>query len=308
MTPRPCLSYCLACALLQGCVTSAPLPPAPPPAAQAAALSPEATADAYYQLARTHHEQGNLELALIGYRYAVTRNPAHVQARSAAAAIHAQQGRLDQARGLLLEVVGAHPTLAQAHSNLGYIEYLRGDHKAAANSMRKALVLDPANAHARNNLRLVDAALPPAPTATAASVPVVASAIELVQVVPNVYELRAAVQAGKAATPVRTGQPRLVVANGEGTPGLARRVGALLRRHGHPVAGLANDKPFGQRGTRIEYRPGHEALAAVLGKLIEGPVRLTPSPALAGADLRVVLGANAALALRARAAARLAAR
>ncbi len=324
------LRVCVASALLlQACAT--------PPAADPLKIHPNLqvrhssneTAEAYYQLGRTHQAQGNLDTALTGYTYAIARDPRHAEARNAAAAIHAQQGRLAQARAMMLAVIVDYPAASQAYNNLGYIDHLRGDHAGAAQYIRRALELDPHNARALNNLRLVEAALahagPAAPGApvpalpAAAPPPAPASAtaarMALVQVVPNVYELRLT---PKAAPPLMVGASvlaslplplaiaalppaaapamapvRLDVANGDGTPGLARRIGALFGQHGFPVARLSNERPFGQRDTRIEYRPGYAQPAEALRKLIAGPVVLAPVQALAaGADLRVVLGKN----------------
>ncbi|HEU4776371.1 MAG TPA: tetratricopeptide repeat protein, partial [Telluria sp.] len=134
------------------------------------------TADAYYQLARHHQTQGNLDVALAGYTYAIARDPGHVEARIAAAAIHAQQGRLDQARAMMLAVVAEHPNAAQALNNLGYIDYLRGDHASAVTEIRQALALDAGNERARNNLALAEAALAHASPGVLAAGPVPAAA------------------------------------------------------------------------------------------------------------------------------------
>lgn len=344
------LRYCVAGAfLLQGCAT----PTAPQlqvhPTLQVRHGTNE-TAEAYYQLGRTHQLQGNLELALTGYTYAIARDPRHMEARSAAAAIHAQQGRLDQARAMMLAVIADHPSASQAHNNLGYIDYLRGDHTSAAQEIGRALVLDPLNRRAQNNLRLVEDALALAnatpvlsapaaveperiakvvapPAAISVEVAERVPQLELVQVLPNVYELKMPKAAAPApamlaaAIPAPTygkvlGTPasaqlfgavlaaakaRVDVANADGTPGLARRVGALLGQRGFPVARLSNERPFGQSTTRIQYRSGFAQQAEALAKAIDGPVLLAPVQSLAAsADVRVVLGRDTqrAMALR----------
>lgn len=334
------LRFCVASALLlQACVT--------PPAAKLLKVHPtlqvrhssNETANAYYQLGRTHQTQGNLDTALSGYTYAIARDPGHMEARNAAAAIHAQQGRLAQARAMMLAVIADNPAASPAYNNLGYIDHLRGDHAGAAQHIRHALVLDPHNVRALNNLRLIDAALAhatgAAPAALAAVLPIAAqpapapsnaatARMELVQLVPNVYELK---MMPKAASPLMSAASllaslplplaivamppatasalpplRLDVANGDGTPGLARRVGLLFGQRGFPVARLSNARPFGQRGTRIEYRPGFALQAEALRQLINGPAVLAPRPSLAAdADVRVVLGQNTQRAMAQRA-------
>lgn len=279
-------------------------------------------ADAYYQLGRNHQQQGNLSLALSGYTYAIARDPRHMEARNAAAAIHAQQGRLDQARAMMLALLADYPHAAHAYNNLGYIDHLRGAHAVAVRSFRRALEIEPRNERARNNLRLVETAMEKDLSAVdlpveapAAPLPVTvpgAPQMALIQVVPNVYELKmtpnfaprvpvALSQPTSAAVTQPLGTSRIEVANGVGTAGLARRVGALFRQHGFPVARLSNEKPFGQHATRIEYRPDHARQAEALRKLIDGPVQLAQVSTLAtGADLRVVLGKDTqrAMALR----------
>ncbi|UUZ47569.1 hypothetical protein LP420_30960 [Massilia sp. B-10] len=126
---------------------------------------------------------------------------------------------------MMLAVVAEHPGVAQAHNNLGYIDYLRGDHASAVLEMRMALTLDGGNERARNNLRLAETALAggaveacwqpvPAPVTAPASAspdtpvalakaaeppmavlpvpaaPAPAARMELVQLIPNVYELK----------------------------------------------------------------------------------------------------------------------
>lgn len=342
MTAKLTLRCCIASTmLLQGCATQAPPQLLVHPALQVRHSSNE-TSEAYYQLGRTHQQQGNLDLALTGYTYAIARDARHMEARTAAAAIHAQQGRLDQARAMMLSVIADYPLAAKAHNNLGYIDYLRGEHALAAQSIRRSLELDPLNRRAQNNARLVDTALamgtpastPAAVMASVAVQPVPAAAVaapepqptmSLVQVVPNVYELKLM---PKAAAPVVATAPaqaaalppavlpmavppvpapqfslpavpaaplastlRLDVANGDGTPGLARRVGVLLGQHGYPVARLSNERPYGQRTTRIQYRDGYAQQAEAVARLIDGPVQLAPVQSLAAkADVRVVLG------------------
>ncbi len=313
--------------LLQACAAPPPQALAVRPAMQVTHSANE-TAEAFYQLGRQHHLQGNLDVAMTGYTYAIARDPRHLEARSAAASVHAQQGRLEQARALMLAVVADYPAHAQARNNLGYIDYLRGDHAGAVAEIARALALDPRNDRARNNLALAQAGLAgqpgkAAPLAAVAAVvaPVALPALavpaavhpaqlELVQVVPHVYELRrpaekvaapavlVAEQGPAAAAPAQavvTGA-RVEVSNGDGTAGLARRVGALFGQHGYAVARLTNLRPFGLRSTRIEYRVAHQKQADAMRKLIEGPVQMAQVQS-GSADVKVVLGRDTQRAL-----------
>lgn len=311
MTILSPMRLCVAGALLlQACAAPAPRAPLQVQPNLQVSHGASETADAYYQLGKRHHEQGNLELAMIGYTYAIARSPRHVEARFGAASIHAQAGRLDQARAMLLSVVADYPNAAQAYNNLGYIDYLRGDHAAAVSAMQRALVLDPAHAKARNNLRLaragLDGSAKPAPAPAAGAAPaaalpdarILAAAapaprMALVEVRPSVYELQrpaAAAPQRLAAAGDASRRARMEVANGDGAQGLARRVGALLGRHGMQVARLSNQRPYGQHSTRIEYRAGYAAQAEAVRGLIGGALVRSSLAGSPGADVRVVLG------------------
>lgn len=174
-------------------------------------------ASGYYRLGRYHQDRGDLELALTAYTYAITRDPAAAEPRTAAAILHAMLGRLPQARAMLLAVCAEYPELVQPRNNLGYVYYLQGEYAAAAAAFRQTLALEPANERARNNLALAEGAsaqpmavipprpaplapaaaavagAPPAPAAAsvAAAVPAEqANGMQLVRLAPNRYELR----------------------------------------------------------------------------------------------------------------------
>lgn len=194
--------------------------------------------------------------------------------------------------------------------------------------MRHALALDRANERARNNLALAEHALagttPPAipepvriaaalPTATAPvrDVDAPPARLELVQVVPHVFELKlpsprmamnAAALPVDVAAPAAVGAARVEVSNGAGTPGLARRVGAMFGKNGIAVTRLTNQRPFGQQTTRIVYRAMHAVQAEALRKLMDGPVEMSEMAQMEGAsDVRVVLGKDTQRAIAARA-------
>lgn len=295
-------------------------------------------AAAYYRLGRLHQDRGELEQALAAYNHAIARDPKAPDARIAAAVIHAQQGRLAQARAMLLAVCTDYPALDQALNNLGYVYYLEGDYEAATQAFHAVLARDPASERARNNLRLAqgaavhgaaalatiapaaphaapEAVLPAVPPATAGTktpaVPAAPSAgggMQLVQLGPNVYELKAAsaeaaphplaaVSPAGAATPP-TVAGRLEIANGNGDTGLAKRFRDMLSERGIRAGRLTNARPFGQAATRIEFRPGYEAAAHALHAALGGKVVLRPQARLADpTDIRLLLGKDAAVAL-----------
>ena len=182
------------------------------------------TAASYYQLGKFHQERGNLDQARAAYVQSIALDSRHLEARNALAAMHSQQGRLDEAKALLVEAVKDYPTVAQSYNNLGYVYYLKGDYKGAVAMLQRALDIDPGSERTRNNLEIAQAALArqesrgaladntaTAPTAIegaaapALAAQVVAPAVTaspvaalapqpgmmVVQVAPQVYELKA---------------------------------------------------------------------------------------------------------------------
>ncbi len=342
ITLRPIASAVLGACLLQACGT--------PPLRQEMLVQPASqvrhsanqSAISYYQVGRYHQERGDLELALMAYTYSIARDGRQLEARSAAAAIHAQQGRLDQAKAMLLAVVADYPNVALPYNNLGYVYYLQGDYSASAEMLRKALALEGGNDRARNNLRLTEAAMarpagaappgtspsraalvestvpaaaPPAVAATPTPPPV--SAMELVELGPNMFELKRRtaplaaafaplLSAAPAPVPVPPSAPaaaaapapdtsaRVEIANGNGVTGMARRIKQVLGRQGILVSRLTNARPFRQVETIIEYREGHAQHAEQLRDALRGHAVLVAAsnlPALA--DVRLVLGKDA---------------
>jgi tetratricopeptide (TPR) repeat protein len=286
-------------------------------------------AGAYYRLGRLHQERGDVEQALAAYTHAIARDPKAPDSRIAAAVIHAQQGRLAQAKAMLLAVYADYPALDQALNNLGYVYYLEGDYEAATQAFSTLLARDPGSERARNNLRLAQgagaggaAALAtiapvPAQDAPAAAPPATAPAahaglstgggMQLVQLAPNVYELKAAAAEARprpptASLPAVAAAPsmggRLEIANGNGDTGLAKRFRETLAGRGILARRLTNAKPFDKVATRIEFRPGFEGAAHALQEVLGGKALLRPHAQLAvPTDIRLVLGKDATAAL-----------
>lgn len=238
--PMPIAAAVAAACLLQACAT------APPPQAMRiepvmqVRNSVDQTAASYYHLGKFHQERGNLDQARAAYAQAIALDGRHLEARNALAAIHSRQGRLDEAKALLVEAVKDFPTVAQSYNNLGYVYYLKGVYKGAVAMLQRALDLDPASERTRNNLKTAQAALAkqesrgalaehtataPATIESAAS-PVLAAQVVapapatspvaaltpqpgmmVVQVAPQVYELKAGPPPAAASTPVATPAP-----------------------------------------------------------------------------------------------------
>ena len=81
----------------------------------------------------------------------------------------------------------------------------------------------------------------------------------------------------------------LVVANGNGVKGMARKVADFLAGRGFRTAGVYDLRPFDKAVTRIEYRTGHKADAIRVGDQLPGKVAYVESPGL-HTGVRLVLG------------------
>jgi tetratricopeptide (TPR) repeat protein len=86
---------------------------------------------------------------------------------------------------------------------------------------------------------------------------------------------------------------RLEIRNGNGVPGMARRLARQVGEPGLKVMRLSNERGFGVRQTRIEYEAAYRASAQRLAERI-GQVQLREVQACAPADLRLVLGRDLA--------------
>ncbi|HJV00194.1 MAG TPA: tetratricopeptide repeat protein [Burkholderiaceae bacterium] len=207
---------------------------------QRVSQSTEQSAASWYRLGKYHQERGQLSLALGAYAQSLALDAGQLDARNAVATIDAQQGRLADARDALRRLVDDYPGEAQPLNNLGYVYYLMGDYPAAIATLQRAVALEP-NGRAYYNLVQAQTAardgapasalaattpapapapaVTPAPATPAAVADVVPSRLELVQLAPQVLELKlrasqsiAAVPAVPAAAPVVVAAPPLRIA------------------------------------------------------------------------------------------------
>ena len=129
------------------------------------------------------------------------------------------------------------------------------------------------------------------------TVSVVDSRVQLVQLAPNVSELRVRqngaepMQVVEVANNPSPEKLRVEVANGNGVTGAAGKVGQYLHSQGYPTARLTNQKPFQVRMTQIQYRDGHQAEAQLLqSSLPEALVLVQRNDLRADISVRLVLG------------------
>ncbi|MCC7599710.1 tetratricopeptide repeat protein [Janthinobacterium sp. FW305-129] len=331
MSQHTTLMLMLACAgLLPACGHL------PGPASQANHAAPPqartedsaaARSAAFCKLGKRMQELGDPRAAQAAYREALLLEPGSSDARNGAAVLHAQLGQLETARAMLQALAQEAPT-ARAYNNLGYVLYLQGEYAQAAAVLRQSLQLDNGQQPARANLELAIAALArsvstvDAVDATAEAIApdlapkpaAPASRLQLTQLQPNIFALswRDAPVAPRAAVPVpvklaaplapAAPLPRLEVINGNGETGMAARMRGMLGGMGISVLRLGNQRPYGVQASSIVYRPGHAQAAAALALALGGMPQLQAADGGgigAGADLRLLLGKDAAASLRA---------
>lgn len=277
---------------------------------------------AWYDLGRYYQGQERDEEAAWALEKAVAADGALVEARNRLAVSYARLGRYDEAVRQLEAAIRIAPEAAHVHSNLGYVLYLRGDYREAVTALERAVALDPSSQCALNNLgmayaqlgeqkqagsafaRAADIAPPPVADATTQAehpaqpaAPPTGSRNRVVEVAPNVYELRqpsAALSTGGAA-----GRPAGVeVSNGNGVTGMARRVAIFLKGDGYAAARLTNQPAFDVAATRVEYRSGYEAEARRLAAAMPQKVEVRPDARLRqDIGVRLVLGKDIAASL-----------
>lgn len=134
-------------------------------------------------------------------------------------------------------------------------------------------------------------------------VSIVESQVQLVQLAPNVSELRVRTDGIQAndVKPIKIvqaigdtsqlGQLKFEVSNGNGVNGMASKVSTFLRSQGYSAARLTNQKPFQMRMTQIQYRHGHQAEAQLLQSSLPELATLNQRDDLrADISVRLVLG------------------
>lgn len=102
----------------------------------------------YHQLAEALYRLGRKEEAAQRYRESLIKDPAYFPGIRNLGQTLTSLGRMEEA----IAVLGGAPQDAVALNNLGEAEIALGRHVAAANTLRKALALDPDSPEALNNL------------------------------------------------------------------------------------------------------------------------------------------------------------
>lgn len=280
----------------------------------------------WYDLGRYYQGQERHQEAIWAFEKVLAANGSAIEARSRLGASLAALGRYEEAITQFRMVVSAAPESAHMHSNLGYAYMLAGQADQAVSSLERAVSLDPSNQRALNNLGMAYAQIgnverareafsgaagsdQPArashpekggPQEAAPALAQEESRAQVVQLAPNVYELRT-----REAAPVmpvvvavsRSGysKVRLEVSNGNGVTGMARRVGSYLKDGGFATSRLTNQGTFAVPLSRVEYREGLEAEAKRVAAAMPREVAIVQNSSLRrDIGMRLVLGRDLA--------------
>jgi Tfp pilus assembly protein PilF len=294
-------------------------------------------------LASIHSQQGRLEEAKSILLQLVADYPGVAHPYNNLGYVYTMLGNVDAAETTLQQALMLDPGNERARNNLAVVQAAlasRGERTVAAVGLAptvsetKAAFPDTTTVNRKDGEAVTahipsPSAMPSAsrlvePTASSAAAPqpqrlaitnvpvAPQTRMELVQIVPNVFELKlkAAIApavaerqgtktVAAAAAPIPALAPatrisRVEVANGNGVSGMAQRIRGVLGQHGIAVSRLTNELPYKQQNTKIQYRVGYEQEAAALKGALGGFAVMVPINVLSGnADVRLVLGKDA---------------
>jgi len=288
-------------------------------------------------LAVLNSEDGKLDEALSLLEQLARDYPRVAYLHNNLAYVHLLRGTPDAAIPSLEKALALEPGNARALNNLGLVQTAlleKRDRLTAALGLADVIVEKAAGgtesagktaedaaaaalAAARQATSLVAPA--PAPAVPRPAMPELltpTSRMEVVQVLPNVIELRqrqpaqpvvaerreeknqkpAAVESKPlAATPPQPRAFRFDVANGNGVPGMALKMRDALARRGIHAVRVTNKRPFNTESTEIQYLAGFEKEAERVRAAMASHVTMKPVAVIAGTqDVRLVLGRDAA--------------
>lgn len=275
-------------------------------------------ADAHNGLGIIYANQGNYAEASIELRSAMAITPAAAYIYNNLGYTYLLEGKNAEALTVLKLASGLDPDNRRVRDNIEIAMKRLGEKTADPSATRQAATGEawvaaapakPTNSGSPGTTKLAGANSATLPPAAAMRTPErielstsVQSRMEIVQLAPNVFEVR--MPAEKASALPRAGEARedhsgqlavktfrLEVSNGNGTSRLARRVSRLLLSKGMPAARLTNQKPFRQAYTEIQYRPGFLSYATGLRTNIKDMASVVEQRGLKpGTDVRLVLG------------------
>lgn len=296
-------------------------------------------------LAVLHAEDGKLDEAKALLTQLVQDYPRLAYLHNNLAYVHLLRGEPDAAVAPLKNALALDPGNARALSNLGLVQTAlieKRNRLTAALGIADVIVGRTAavGTTTADSPSTTSAAVPaPAQRPMPATVPPLAaspvvqapqppqSSMEVVQVLPNVIELRQRtaapvvvaerrqekVEASLRTIEARSVEPRPVevktssampsqlrpfrfdVANGNGVPGMGVKMRNALAQRGIHTLRVINKRPFNTQTTEIQYLAGFEQEARRVKSAMASQVTLTPVASISGQqDVRLVLGKDAA--------------
>lgn len=270
-----------------------------------------AVAHPYNNLGYVYYLQGNFDAAVTTLQRALVLDSGNERARNN---LEAVQVALASHGERAVDAVGLAPTVNETKSALP-------DATTANRKEGDAVTANIASPPATQlTTKLAEPAAPSAPIPrpqglalmNPPSVP--QTRMEVVQMAPNVYELKmkaafapvivkrqvektvvaAAAPAPAVATAAAAKAFKVEVANGNGITGMARRIRGVLGQYGIAVNRLTNQRPYKHLTTEIQYRVGYKQEAEALKNALRGYAVVVPTNNLSSnSDVRLVLGKDA---------------
>lgn len=284
--------------------------------------------DAHNGLGVAYGQQGRFEEAIAAFRSALASGPAHAHVLNNLGYAQLKAGHLDEAWESLTRAFELDAYNTHTRENLRLLAELRREAThlaavpaAARQPVPERAIIQPVTAPVVEIVERDGQAPALVPAVVAAAQSMAAAIMEqsaeapaeagqpsgtatavLVQLAPNLYELRTAASmaaASVAAAPVAVApapapavaSDGVEVSNGVGVRRLAGRTARQLSRFGIEVARVSDYRSFGLRTTEIHYRSGHlEGAMAVQRRLPVSATLVSAAPLRSGINVRLVVG------------------
>lgn len=266
---------------------------------RAAAIDPS-NADHLNGLGRAEAMQEHHAAAVASFGRAVALAPDRIDLLNNLGYALLLQGQPAQAARIFGEALGREPTYVQARFNLRLAELQvaelrRQERQAVAPESTVADAIAPSSAVAAAPVMTVITAptvpaLQVAVPRTDGSVGLQASPLPAPEVALRPADAARVTPAQEAAPTAWPAGARLQVANGNGVPGAAARLGQWLGQRGLGKPSLANLPPYTTAVTTVQYRAGFEPQARAIAHALPMSSMLDGSARGLRTDVRIVVG------------------